>query len=449
MNDNPVGWLYDLQHSGIKLGLDNIRALLDVLDHPERSYPSVLIAGTNGKGSVAAMLESMLRAHGIRVGMFTSPHLVRPNERIRIDGRDISDDDLDGLLIEMRARIEEGVARGALDICPSFFEVVTATALQAFKEREIGCGVLEIGMGGRLDATNAVDAVMSVVVTIDYDHTERLGGTLESIAAEKAATVKPGRPLVSGVEREEARAVLREAAERAGSPLIEAARIADLVCGEDDRFAIHTARQIYPDLTLALRGRHQVENSRVAVVALETLAPELGFDPDPSKVREGLGNVRWPGRLQWVEGRPPLLLDGAHNPAGAQALADYLQSRGGERPVLLFNAMRKKKVEEMVRPLADLIDAIVITRARVDRAAEPEDLAPVLEPLVKRVEVIPDPGQALERARFLAPDPGQALERARFLALPDGYVLVAGSLYLVGEILGLSEASPVPGPVSM
>jgi len=435
MNDNPVGWLYDLQHSGIKLGLDNIRALLDVLDHPERSYPSALIAGTNGKGSVAAMLESMLRAHGIRVGMFTSPHLVRPNERIRIDGRDISDDDLDGLLIEMRSRIEDGIARGALDICPSFFEVVTATALQAFMEREIGCGVLEIGMGGRLDATNAVDAVMSVVVTIDYDHTERLGGTLESIAAEKAATVKPGRPLVSGVEREEARAVLREAAERAGSPLIEAARIADLVHAEDERFAIHTARQSYPDLALALRGRHQVENARVAVVALETLAPELGFDPDPSKVREGLGNVRWPGRLQWVEGSPPLLLDGAHNPAGAQALADYLRSRGGEHPVLLFNAMRKKKVEEMVRPLADLIDAVVITRARVDRAAEPEDLAPVLEPHVKRVEVIPDPGEALERARALA--------------LPNSYVLVAGSLYLVGEILALSETSPVPGPISM
>jgi dihydrofolate synthase/folylpolyglutamate synthase len=434
MND-PVGWLYGLQHSGIKLGLDNIRALLDVLEHPERVYPSVLVAGTNGKGSVAAMLESMLRAHGIRAGMFTSPHLVRPNERIRIDGGDIPDDDLNGLLIEMRARIEDGVARGALDICPSFFEVVTATALQAFKEREIGCGVLEIGMGGRLDATNAVDAVMSVVVTIDYDHTERLGGTLESIAAEKAATVKSGRPLVSGVEREEARAVLAEAAERAGSPLIEVRRIADLVRTEDERFSIHTARQSYPDLVVALRGRHQVENARVAVVALETLAPGLGFEPEPSKVREGLANVRWPGRLQWVEGRPPLLLDGAHNPAGARALADYLRSRGGERPVLLFNTMRKKKVEEMVRPLVDLIDGVVITRARVDRAAEPEDLAPVLRQLVMRVEVVPDPGEALERARSLA--------------LPEGYVLVAGSLYLVGEILARSETSPVPGPVSM
>jgi len=435
MNDNPVGWLYDLQHSGIKLGLDNIRALLDVLDHPERSYPSVLVAGTNGKGSVAAMLESMLRAHGIRTGMFTSPHLVRPNERIRIDGRDISDDDLDKLLIEMRERIESGIAAGALESCPSFFEVVTATALQAFKEREIGCGVLEIGMGGRLDATNAVDAVMSVVVTIDYDHVEKLGGTIESIAAEKAATVKPGRPLVSGVEHEAARAVLVEAAAAAGSPLIDARRVADIAHAEGERFSIHAGVQRYPDLELPLRGRHQIENARVAVVALETLAPELGFDPDPSKVRKGLGNVRWPGRLQWVEGRPPLLLDGAHNPAGAQALADYLRSLGGELPVLLFNAMRKKKVEEMVRPLADLIDAVVITRARVDRAAEPEDLAPVLEPLVKRVEVVQDPGEALERARALA--------------LPNSYVLVAGSLYLVGEILTLSETSPAPGPVSM
>jgi dihydrofolate synthase/folylpolyglutamate synthase len=435
MNDDPVGWLYDLQHSGIKLGLDNIRALLDVLDHPEHSYPSVLIAGTNGKGSVAAMLESMLLAHGIRTGMFTSPHLVRPNERIRIHGRDISDNDLNGLLIEMRTRIENGVARGALDTCPSFFEVVTATALQAFKEHRVGCGVLEIGMGGRLDATNAVDAVMSIVVTIDYDHTEKLGGTLQSIAAEKAATVKPGRPLVSGVEREEARAVLAAAAAAAGSPLIDAGRIADLVHAEGERFSILTPRQRYTDLTVPLRGRHQIENARVAVVSLETLAPVLGIDPDPSRVREGLAKTRWPGRLQWVEGRPPLLLDGAHNPAGSRALAEYLRTRDGERRVLLFNTMRKKKVEEMIEPLADRIDAVVITRASVERAAEPEDLAPVLERFVARVEIVPDPAEALDRARALA--------------LPDGYVLVAGSLYLIGEILALAEDSPVPGPVPM
>jgi dihydrofolate synthase/folylpolyglutamate synthase len=367
--------------------------------------------------------------------MFTSPHLVRPNERIRIDGRDIGDDELTALLIEMRSRIEDGVASGALEVHPSFFEVITATALLAFGRRESDCGVLEIGMGGRLDATNAVDAVMSVVVSIDYDHTERLGGTLESIAAEKAATVKPGRPLVSGVERDEARAVLREAADRAGSPLIEARRIADVVHAEDGRFSIRTERRDYPDLAVALRGRHQVDNARVAVVALETLAPELGIDPDPTHVREGLASVRWPGRLQWVEGRPPLLLDGAHNPAGASALADYLRARGGPRPVLLFNTMRKKKVEEMLRPLADLIDGVVITRARVERAAEPEDLAPVVERIVKPVEIFPDPGEALERARFLA--------------LPDAYVLVAGSLYLVGEILSLSEDDPTPGPISM
>jgi dihydrofolate synthase/folylpolyglutamate synthase len=433
MNDKPVDWLYGLQHSGIKLGLDNIRALLEVLDHPERAYPSVLIAGTNGKGSVAAMLESMLGAHGVRAGMFTSPHLVRPNERIRIGGRDVSDNELDALLVEMRSAIEDGIARGALETCPSFFEVVTATALRAFQRREIGCGVLEIGMGGRLDATNAVDAVMSVIVTIDYDHTDKLGGTIESIAAEKAATVKPGRPLVSGVEREDARAVLAETAAAAGSPLIDARRIADIVHAEDERFSILTPRQRYPDLAVPLLGRHQVDNARVAVVALETLAPELDFDPDPARVREGMAKTRWPGRLQWVEGRPPLLLDGAHNPAGSRALAEYLRTRGGERPVLLFNTMRKKKVEEMIGPLAELIDAVVITRASVDRAAEPEDLAPVLERFVEHVELIPDAGEALDRARALA--------------LPDGYVLVAGSLYLIGEILTLSDNGP--GPVSM
>ena len=202
MNSEPVDWLYGLQHSGIKLGLDNIRALLDVLGHPERSYRSVLVAGTNGKGSVAAMVESMLRAHGVRAGMFTSPHLMRPNERIRIDGEDISDDALDRGLIAMRKRIDAAIESGDLSVPPSFFETLTATALQAFEEAAIDCAVLEIGLGGRLDATNAVDAAMGVIVTIDYDHVDRLGGSLRSIAGEKAAIVKPGKPLVSGVTRE-------------------------------------------------------------------------------------------------------------------------------------------------------------------------------------------------------------------------------------------------------
>jgi dihydrofolate synthase/folylpolyglutamate synthase len=433
---DPVGWLYSLQHSGIKLGLDNIRALLDLLGHPQRAYASLLIAGTNGKGSVAAMLESMLSAHGIRAGMFTSPHLVRPTERVRIGGEDISGSQLDRLLVEMRARIERGVASGALAVVPSFFETITAAALQAFEESGVECAVLEVGMGGRLDATNAVDAAMGVVVTIDYDHVEHLGDTLERIAAEKAAIVKPGRPLVSGVVQDEARAVLRAAAERAGATLVEARQVAALSDSGDGRFEIRTAERTYGGLTSPLLGRHQRDNARVAIVALEALGAELGFTVDAARVREGLAGTRWPGRLQWITAQPPLLLDGAHNPAGAAVLAEFLDAEfRGRRAVLLFGALENKEVEGIVRPLAGRVDSIVITRARVERAAEPEDLARRVRPLAKRVEIVPDMSDALTRARALA--------------LPDGFVLVAGSLYLVGEVLGLLEGGPVPGPVSM
>jgi len=291
-------------------------------------------------------------------------------------------------------------------------------------------------MGGRLDATNAVDAAMSVVVTIDYDHVEHLGGTIERIAAEKAAIVKPGKRLVSGVVQDEARAILRAAAERAGADLVEARRLADVRDLADGRFEVRTPRRTYADLRSPLRGRHQRDNARVAIVALETLAPELGFEVDAARAREGLAGTRWPGRLQWIEAKPPLLLDGAHNPAGAEVLAEFLAAEaGGLRAVLLFGLIQDKEVQGIVGPLAERVDAVVITRARVERAAEPEDLLPHLRALVKRVEVVRDPAEALERARLLA--------------LPDGYVLVAGSLYLVGEVLGLIEDRPVPGPVSM
>lgn len=433
---DAVRWLYGLQHSGIKLGLDNIRALLDLLGHPERSYPSVLIAGTNGKGSVAAMLEAMLRAHGIRAGMYSSPHLVRPTERIRIGGEDISAAELDRLLVETRARLERGVERGTLAVQPSFFETMTAVALQAFKEGGVECAVLEVGMGGRLDATNAVDAAMGVVVTIDYDHVEHLGGTIERIAGEKAAIAKPGKPLVSGVAQDEARAILRAAADRAGAELVEARRLADVHDLADGRFEIRTPQRTYSDLRPPLRGRHQRDNARVAIVALQTLGSELGFEVDAARAREGLASTRWPGRLQWIEAKPPLMLDGAHNAAGAEALAEFLASQASRRrAVLLFGLTKDKEAQGIVGPLAERVDAVVVTRARVERAAEPEDVARSFRDLVKRVEVVRDPAEALERARLLA--------------LPDGYVLVAGSLYLVGEVLGLIEDRPVPGPVSM
>jgi dihydrofolate synthase/folylpolyglutamate synthase len=435
MIDDPVDWLYSLQHFGVKLGLDNIRAVLDVRDHPESAYPSVIVAGTNGKGSVAAMIEAVLLAQGIRTGMFSSPHLVRPNERIRVGGEDISTPDLHRHLVAMRGHIEAALTRGDLEVHPSFFEVVTATALEAFNEARVGCAVLEVGLGGRLDATNAVDARLSVVVTVDLDHMKSLGPTLVRIAGEKAAVAKPGRPLVSGVEQDEARAVIREACRRAGSPLIEAREIAAVETGPDGRFAIVTGSGKYDRLRLSLAGDHQRENARVAIVALEALAEEIGFDLDPERVREGFDRVRWAGRLQRMDGDPPILLDGAHNAAGARALGDYLSRQPREKRVLLLALMRGKDIEGILRPLAPHVEALVVTRPSVQRSLEPEEIAAAARPIVSEVEIVEKPAEALARAR----------EMAR----PDATLLVAGSLYLVGQVLSLLEGTPVPGPVSM
>ena len=435
MSRDPIGWLYSLQRFGIKLGLDGIETLLDRLGHPESAFSSVLVGGTNGKGSVAAMLEAMLAASGVRTGLYTSPHLIRPNERIRIAGSDIPSGDLDRHLETVREACERAVADDGLATHPYFFEVMTATALHAFQEAGVRVAVLEVGLGGRLDATNAVDAELSIVVTVDLDHTERLGRRLEQIAAEKAGIAKKDKPLVSGVAQEDARAVLARACRAAGSRFIEAAQVASLIEGDGGAFALRTARAHYEGLRTALPGRHQMENARVALVGFEELSQTLRLKAEPGDVKRGLASVRWAGRLQWISGTPPLLLDGAHNPAGASVLAAYLRARGGRRPVLLFGSMQDKDVPLMLSQLAGLVEALILTRATVERAAAPQELA----------EQVP---QGMGPAQVF-PDPGQALERARVLAGPEGVVLVAGSLYLVGEILGRLEGHDGPGQIPL
>ncbi len=435
MGGDTILWLYGLQQFGIKLGLGGIRALLERLGSPERSFPSVLVGGTNGKGSVGAMLDSMLGAHGLRAGFYSSPHLVRPTERIRIGGLDAGEADLRRWLETARRASETAVADGALEAHPSFFEVMTAAALLGFREAGLDVAVLEVGLGGRLDATNAVEPRVSCIVTVDLDHTERLGGTLREIAIEKAGIVRRGRPVVSGAVRPEAVDAIRERCRDEGAPLVEARAVASL--SEDagrGAFRVETARGAYDRLRLGLPGIHQRDNARVAVVLLEEIGSALGFEVSPDAVRRGLAAVRWPGRLQWVAGDPPVLLDGAHNPAGAETLAGYLRERGGPAPVLLFAAAAGKDVAGILEPLRGLVARAVVTRPPVERAADPAPLASVATGLGLPAEVVPAPGAALDRARRLAKD--------------GSFVLVAGSLYLVGTVLSLLEGGDAPGPVS-
>jgi dihydrofolate synthase/folylpolyglutamate synthase len=420
-----VDWLYGLQHFGVKLGLDNIRGLLEVLGRPDRAYPSVLIGGTNGKGSVGAMLQAMLSAGGLRTGLFTSPHLMRLNERIRIAGRDIEDGELVRQLGRMRETIAAAREAGKLETHPSFFEVITATALQTFRDEGVELGLLEVGLGGRLDATNAVDAMLSVVVSVDLDHTKTLGPTVAHIAYEKGGIVKPGRVTVSGVVRQPAIDVLRATCAERGSTIVDALAEVRLVEENDDGITLQSRRCRYPGLRLALAGRHQLHNARVAVAAFEQLAESIGIDADPAAVREGLATVRWDGRLQWIcdEGQPNLLLDGAHNPAGARTLAGHLERVDAAPPVALFGVMHGKLLPQMIEALGPRLGAAVITRPSLPRAEDPEIVAEIVRRHVERVEVVPDPAAALERARALAGS--------------RAYVLVTGSLYLVGEILSL------------
>jgi dihydrofolate synthase/folylpolyglutamate synthase len=434
MTAEPIEWLYGLQQLGVKLGLENIRALLERLGHPERDYRRITVGGTNGKGSVGAMLEAMLRRHGLRSGMFSSPHLVRPNERVRIDGIDVDDDTLFRLLRFLRSEIEAGLARGEFEAHPSFFETITATALTAFREAGVDVAVLEVGMGGRLDATNAAGGDLAVIVTVDFDHVKSLGSTLEAIAFEKGGIIRPGAPVVSGVMQDGPREVLRRLARERHATWVDA-RAETEVDMRGERFDVVTPVATYRNLGASLAGSHQAENAAVAVRALEVFLDLLGRRPDPDAVAAGLETTRWAGRLQWIPGQPALLLDCAHNPAGIERLSEFLDGWDGPRPVLVFSTTREKDLDRVLLPLRRHADAVVVARSSISRVMEPEEILAYAADRFARAE--------------LREEPGEALERAREIAGPGGVVLVTGSLYLVGNVLSALDPSSAPGPVPM
>ena len=418
MTNDPVAWLYGLQSYGIKLGLDGIRSLLRILDRPERAFPSLLIGGTNGKGSVAAMLDAMLEASGLRTGLYTSPHLVRPNERIRIAGEDIATPDLARTLEIVRAACALGLTEGRLASHPSFFEVITAAALVAFRDAKVDVAVLEVGLGGRLDATNATEPSISAIVTVSLDHVATLGSTLEAIAIEKMGIARAGRPLVSGVVQPEIVACLRTRCDAIGARFVDA-----------------RATPLPSDARLALDGEHQRANARVAAAVFDEYGRALGRPLDRTAIARGLESTRWPGRLQLISGAPSILLDGAHNAAGAEALAAHLSRRGGAKPVLLVAAMTDKDLAGILGPLVPHVASVVATTPAVARAADCVAVAAVARELGLHTDAEADPMRALERARVLAG--------------PHGLVLVAGSLYLVGAVAGALQGGVSPGPVSM
>ena len=438
-------YLYSLGHEVLaaKLGLDSISMLLEKLGRPDRSFKSLIVAGTNGKGSVAAMIDSIARAAGHHCALLTSPHLVRIQERMRVNGREIAEADFARLASTVREASEALVGDGEMDAPPTFFEQITAIALCYFRECAAELAVLEVGLGGRLDATNAVDRIASVVTTIDFDHQNLLGNTIEEIAGEKAAIIVPGTRAVIGRQQREAanEVLMRRCLETGVLPVFVNQPTA---VGTSDfghvTFDYESCRANYARIMPGLRGRHQADNAGAAIEAAELLN-DAGLPLSRVEIIKGLREVSWPGRLELIDDRPRILLDGAHNPAGARALRAYLDEFWSGPITLLFGAMSDKDVDGMAAELFDAARTVVLTRVRDARApsAARASLTRVRDARAADGARLGKSALNSSRNVIFTETVRQALSWARSVTPPDGLVCVAGSLHLVGEVKRLFD----------
>ena len=397
--ETAVQYLLGLGHEilTMKLGLRNTELLLNALDNPQRSFFSVQIAGTNGKGSTAAMLDSMCRAAGMKCGLYTSPHLVSITERIRVGGEAISQEEFADGATTVREASERLLCEKQIEALPTFFEQLTAIALLAFRNAEIELAILETGLGGRLDSTTAANARVVGITQIAMDHEQYLGNTLESIASEKAAIIRPGVEAVIAKQEPEAMAVLLQR------------------CDETGVVPIVADQSGYENVRLALRGRHQIDNAAVAIRLAELL-----HIPD-SAIVYGLEHAEHPGRLELIQHKPPFLLDGAHNPAGCRALREYLDELAPRPLTLVFGAMRDKQLDQIGEILFPLADILILT--------------PVDNPRTASVDVLGRIAERFARGTVIETDSSdEALQLAIARTPPDGLICIAGSLYLIGEM---------------
>jgi dihydrofolate synthase/folylpolyglutamate synthase len=409
---DPLQYLFSLEQFGIKFGLENIAAIVARLGHPERTFTSVHVAGTNGKGSVTAMVDASLRAAGHKSARYTSPHLVDLSERFVIDGRPVAQDDLRAAVSDVRDVIDSLRGGGELEAQPTFFEVTTAVAFELFRRAHVDVAVLEVGLGGRLDATNVVappQLVATAITSIAFDHQLYLGGSLREIAFEKAGIVKPGVPLVVGPLAAEAWTAIESIARERGAPIIQAA--------PEDAAGV----------PIGLSGAHQIANAAVAIRLLQ-IVDAHGLRVPSAAIDAGLAEPGWPGRLEArsLPGGRELLLDAAHNPAGAAALASYLEREAGAKRPLVFAAMRDKDLAGMFLALLPAVSRLIATRASNPRSAEPEALA--------------------ERARAVAPGLPVSIEPRISDALAEAWrysprIVVAGSIFLLGDVLKLVDGT--------
>ncbi len=421
--------LFQRRRFGLKPGLEVVEALLAELGHPERAYPAVHVTGSKGKGSVAAMTQAILSAAGLRTGLFTSPHLVSYRERIQLDGHRIEPADVVAGLARVEAAADALRRRGTVDREPTFFEATTALALDWFARERADAAVVEVGVGGRLDATNVLDARVGVITTIELEHTDILGPTVADIAREKSGIFHAGMVGVIGQLPTDARRVVAETTGRLGVPvwhLGEEVHVGDRTLSEKGQtFTVRVPGRTWEAVDIPLLGRFQPSNAALALAAAHRFLERGGHAPAPASARRALSAVRWPGRLERIARRPELFFDVAHTPESARAIAESLGEiaplSDASASAILFGCLRGKDVGRILDALAPLARTLVVVPVRSERGLDPAEIRPLATGRFPRVVVTN------------AAEAGLALARAA--TGPDGFTLVVGSDYLVGELM--------------
>ncbi len=413
--------MYSLHRFGIKLGLDIISGMLDGLGNPQESYNCIHIAGTNGKGSVASALSTILHRAGYRTGLYTSPHLVSFNERICIDNQPVSNDDI----IAAHTRATEAFQG---DRENTFFELTTAMALDVFGRKQVDWAIIETGMGGRLDATNVLTPDLCIITNISLEHQSYLGDTIAQIAGEKGGIIKKGIPVVTGVRQPEAIQTIESLAKEHDAPLARFKETFDIRPSAENIFDYHGIETDLDMVAVGLPGEHQLENAALVLAACETLNLAGKVKIDEAAMRYGLMKNTWPGRLEIVAEAPTILLDGAHNLVACEALAHFLKTRYMDRDItLVVGILDDKPYEKMLDLLVPACKKLILTRPIINRALEPEALLPVIEPYGKETTIIASVPEAVNLA----------IDAAR----PDEVICIAGSLYVVGEARQMLDLS--------
>ena len=409
---DSVEYLYALGNEmrGAKLGLEPMRIVLDALGNPQRQGRIVHVAGTNGKGSTSAMIAAGLKAGGLLTGLYTSPHLHQPTERIQIDGTAVSDGEFTSAFDVVHQAADKLLDAGVLAVHPSYFETVTLMAFHIFRERGVEAVVYEVGLGGRLDATNVVMPELTVITPVDYDHEQFLGSSIASIAGEKAGILKAGTPVVIAPQQDAALAVIEQRAVEFHCPIYRTSELRPLNVGMQELGCRYELDSLTVDCPLA--GEHQLQNSLTAVLALRRMGVS------EAAIGKGIGTVVWPGRLEQVSKSPRIILDGAHNPAGARALASYIrQFFTGRRVGLIFGAMRDKSIDEIATTLFPLADQLILTAPDMPRALRPEAMLDF----------------TADKDALIRPRLRDAIDAIAGVDV----TFVTGSLYLVGEARSL------------